>query len=126
ALVTRDRGQQLGVDIEELGPPRLHLAPRLLVPSERDELAAIPEQDRGFELLLRFSAKEALYKAIDPFVQRYVGFQEVAIVRSRPVLGVRELASDDLRALDARGEWRRLPGYLLTVFEATPASMRSR
>jgi len=30
-------------------------------------------------VLLRFSIKEAVYKAIDPFVQRFVGFREVAV-----------------------------------------------
>lgn len=29
------------------------------------------------EVLLRFSLKEGLYKAIHPFVRRYVGFLEV-------------------------------------------------
>lgn len=121
-LVAPDRGQYVGVDVEEPGPPRLHLAPRLLTPSERDELARLPEPDRGFELILRFSAKEALYKAIDPWVQRYVGFQEVAIERTSGIeLRVREWASPDLRSLEARGEWRQLPGYVLTTFAARPS-----
>jgi 4'-phosphopantetheinyl transferase EntD len=29
--------------------------------------------------MFSFSAKEAIYKAIDPFVRRYVGFQEVEL-----------------------------------------------
>ena len=37
------------------------------------------EVERGSEVLLRFSAKEAIYKALDPYVKRYVGFREVAV-----------------------------------------------
>ena len=77
---------------------------------------------RTFELLLRFSAKEALYKAIDPFVQRYVGFLEVAIKRGADArLGVTELAETDLQQLTAEGEWREVGGHLLTAFAARRA-----
>jgi 4'-phosphopantetheinyl transferase EntD len=46
------------------------------------EHAHLPDEDdeRRRAVLLRFSAKEALYKAIDPFVRRYVGFLEVGVV----------------------------------------------
>ena len=30
-------------------------------------------------MTLRFSAKEAVYKAIDPWLRRYVGFREVEV-----------------------------------------------
>ena len=121
AIVSPDRGEQLGVDIEELGPPRLHLATRLLTPAEQNELHALPEEARWFELLLRFSAKEALYKAIDPYVQRYVGFGEVAITRGAGnTLGVSQLAAADLQALEAHGTWERIEDHLLTTFRARP------
>ncbi len=126
ALVARDRGARIGVDVEEPGLPRLHLARRLLTPRERIDLEQLPPGEQWHELLLRFSAKEALYKAIDPFVQRYVGFLEVAIERHAGArLGVAELAEADLQGLSAEGEWQEVEDHLLTAFSATrraPAS----
>ncbi|MGA9524392.1 MAG: 4'-phosphopantetheinyl transferase superfamily protein [Myxococcaceae bacterium] len=121
ALVTPDRGARIGVDVEELETrPRLHLAGRILTPREREALEQLPPNEQWHELLLRFSAKEALYKAIDPYVQRYVGFLEVAIERrTEAQLGVTELAEADLQRLTAHGEWRELQGHLLTAFCAS-------
>ncbi len=47
-----------------------------------DERASLPDDDdaRRRAVLVRFSAKEALYKAIDPYLRRYVGFHEVGVV----------------------------------------------
>jgi 4'-phosphopantetheinyl transferase EntD len=46
-----------------------------------DELAALNDNDsrRRREMFERFSLKEALYKGLDPFVRRYVGFLEVGV-----------------------------------------------
>lgn len=45
------------------------------------ELAALPDDElaRRRAVLVAFSAKEALYKAIDKTLRRYVGFQEVGV-----------------------------------------------
>ena len=47
-----------------------------------DEIAALSDDDvrRRRQLFERFSLKEALYKGLDPFVRRYVGFLEVNVV----------------------------------------------
>ncbi len=121
ALVAPDRGARIGIDVEELeARPRLHLAPRILTSREREALAQLRPNEQWPELLLRFSAKEALYKAIDPYVQRYVGFLEVAIESGTgDQLGVAELAEADLQRLTARGEWREVQGHLLTAFCAS-------
>lgn len=49
--------------------------------SSRCELGALQEAGVSIEseLLLRFSLKESVYKAIHPFVRRYVSFHEVGI-----------------------------------------------
>ncbi len=62
----------LGIDMERLGSVSPAVAQRIL--SER-ELG----DGSGVDAAVRFSAKEALYKAIYPFVRRYVGFAEVEI-----------------------------------------------
>jgi len=45
----------------------------------RGELGSLAALGIGAEseILLRFSLKESIYKAIHPFVRRYVSFQEV-------------------------------------------------
>ena len=74
ALVALDDGARIGLDVEVAAPPRLDIAARILTARE---LAVLP--DRGRAVTLRFAIKEAIYKAVDPFVRRYVGFQEVEL-----------------------------------------------
>jgi 4'-phosphopantetheinyl transferase EntD len=71
----------VGVDVEDLRPLRTDIAPRVLTP---DELAVIPAggPERDAAVLLRFSAKEAIYKALDPWVHRFVGFDEAIVARA--------------------------------------------
>jgi enterobactin synthetase component D len=68
----------VGIDVEELRPLRGDIASRVLTPAEIADLPADgPARDAA--VLLRFSAKEAIYKALDPWVQRFVGFEEAAL-----------------------------------------------
>jgi 4'-phosphopantetheinyl transferase EntD len=83
---------------------------------ELAEIAHLSGEERGREVLLRFSAKEAVYKAIDPFVRRYVGFLEVE-VSPRPD-GSAAFASllpigEGPFVVDVR--WRRFDGVVLTT-----------
>jgi phosphopantetheine--protein transferase-like protein len=70
----------LGIDVEIPRPLRVDIAPRVLTPDERAALAVLDPSARDAEALFRFAAKEAIYKALDPWVQRLVSFQEVEIV----------------------------------------------
>lgn len=105
----------LGVDIEDYGPPRLSIAPSVLVPSEIAALETLPEPRRWIALLQRFSIKESIYKALDPYVRRYVGFHEAEV---HPDLAGGAAVRLDLKhgegpfEVDARYEW--LHGRLLT------------
>ena len=74
ALVAPAGAGRLGIDLELAAAPRGDIARRILTPRE---LAALPDGGRG--VTLRFSIKEAIYKAIDPYVRRYVGFTEVEL-----------------------------------------------
>jgi 4'-phosphopantetheinyl transferase EntD len=72
----------VGVDLELLEMRDRKSVDRLIAQTlTAREAAALPDDDDGRcrALLLRFSLKEALYKALDPFVQRYVPFQEVEV-----------------------------------------------
>ncbi|CAM9518792.1 unnamed protein product, partial [Chrysoparadoxa australica] len=88
ALVQHECDGHIGVDIDEPGKrrrPDLHR--RILTSSEQQWLedanraplttASGQALSRDDEVLLRFSLKEALYKALHPYVQRYIGFKEV-------------------------------------------------
>lgn len=79
ALVDLQSAWQLGIDLEQLARPRPGIARKVLTPSEQERLAGLPPQEHWREVAVRFSMKEAIYKALDPFVRRYVDFGEVEI-----------------------------------------------
>jgi 4'-phosphopantetheinyl transferase EntD len=64
----------VGIDVERALPPRQPIETRILTPGELARLGA----DRR-EVALVFAIKEAIYKAIDPVVRRYVAFTEVEV-----------------------------------------------
>lgn len=110
ALVAPAGQGHLGVDLERAAPPRTDIARRILTPREQ---AALP--DRGRAVTLRFSIKEAIYKAVDPYVRRYVGFTEVEL----------DLTGDAARvttelpyAIEAT--WREHAGHWLATARAVP------
>ncbi len=116
ALVAPDTGGRLGVDVE-LDVQRKHdIARRVLTEAEIAEIAGLESPARDFEILVRFSAKEAIYKALDPFVRRYVGFQEASVT---PLPDGRARVEATLR--DGEGPfamevcWRRFEGVVLTT-----------
>lgn len=71
----------VGIDIESVQRAvEPGLAARILSEAERRELLAdLEEGERNLTLLAALSAKEAIYKAIWPIVQRRVGFLEVEL-----------------------------------------------
>jgi len=72
ALVAPAGNGFVGIDIELAAAPRLPIERRILTPREQAHVT-------GREVTLYFSIKEAIYKAIDPIVRRYVGFTEVEL-----------------------------------------------
>ena len=79
AMVSRDDQRTLGVDLEDYAPERLNIAPRVLTEGELDEVRKLQQDRQWIAVLIRFSIKEATYKALDPIVQRYVGFHEAIV-----------------------------------------------
>jgi enterobactin synthetase component D len=79
ALVARAELGSVGVDLEELAPARLSIQDRVLTESERTALATLPPERQWTALLLRFTVKEAIYKALAPDLERYVGFEEAEV-----------------------------------------------
>jgi enterobactin synthetase component D len=116
ALVAREPVARLGVDVEDDVVGTVDIARRVLTDGELDELASLPPEARAREVLLRFSGKEALYKALDPFVQRYVAFREVSL-STRPE-GTTRVAlhlsgGEGPFSVDVR--WQRLDSIVLTT-----------
>jgi enterobactin synthetase component D len=79
ALVAREPLARIGVDLELDLPRTTDISARVLAQDEAEELAGLDPRAREHEVLLRFSSKEAIYKALDPFVRRYVAFHEVSV-----------------------------------------------
>lgn len=88
AVAPDEQGWRIGIDIEKRAGLRYDIADRVLVPAERARLSRDALEREG-QILLAFSIKEAIYKAIDPFVRRYVGFQEVELELAGSELAIR-------------------------------------
>jgi len=108
ALVAPAGRGHIGVDLEDAAPPRQNIARRILTPREQ---ASLP--DHGGAVTLRFSIKEAIYKAIDPYVRRYVGFTEVELDFTGDAVTV-----STALPLAIEATWREHAGYWLTTARA--------
>jgi 4'-phosphopantetheinyl transferase EntD len=79
AVARRDALRGVGIDLEEASRVGPELHPKVFTARERAELDARPA-NRTLEGTLRFSAKEAVYKAVNPQIGRFIGFREVEVV----------------------------------------------
>ena len=70
----------VGIDLEVTSRRgRPSIANRILTKNELDSMGNLPGITFDEEVLLRFSLKEAIYKAAHPILQQYVGFQEAEV-----------------------------------------------
>ncbi len=121
ALVARSRHGRLGLDLEDLAPARMGIAERVLLPEELDAVMALPEHRRWTALVLRFSMKEAVYKALHPYVHRYVGFDEALVrpdVDCTAAVELRLREDEGSFRVEARYAW--LPGRIITMVRIRP------
>lgn len=79
ALVAGIDQGHVGIDLETIDEPREGVAPLVLTQRELKKVENLSPAQRWLQILLHFSLKEAVYKAIDPFVQRYVDYQEASL-----------------------------------------------
>lgn len=68
-----------GVDLEARAAKSRDVASYVLTATELGRLGGLDDVSRDDEVLLRFSAKEALYKVLDPYLHRFIGFHEVEV-----------------------------------------------
>jgi enterobactin synthetase component D len=123
----REAGQHIGVDLEN-SPPALasaqtardrarpDVSKRVLTQGELQRLEQIPEESRRRAVILHFSLKEALYKAIDPLVSRHVAFHEASMTPSPDgtVQIALALAPDEGRFC-AAASWTEIEEHFLTT-----------
>lgn len=126
ALASRREGcLSVGVDIEPVPDPlsfaksgwdnRADISSRVMTPAELTLLTDVPEPLRRRQVILHFSLKESLYKAINPVIGRYVSFQEAIVL---PAADGSVAVTLNLKnregpfRVDAR--WTETDGHLLT------------
>ncbi len=126
----------IGIDIEtinEARTSRIDIARRILTTSELDSLSSNKEE-RLKEVLLYFSLKEAIYKAIDPYVHRYVRFKEVSLAINNPIDSNRGSATAQLLLSEFQGlrpapdilvDWWQEGAHIISV-AATLGSLNAR
>jgi 4'-phosphopantetheinyl transferase EntD len=114
---------RVGVDVEADEPGSIDISSKVIADDEMGDLAPLDPRERALEVLLRFSAKEAIYKALDPFVHRFVGFKEVSVVPlsdGRADVRLHFDKSEGHFAVDVR--WRRFDAHVLTTARVARAS----
>jgi 4'-phosphopantetheinyl transferase EntD len=120
-LAARARGDAVGVDVELDRAPRGDIGRMVLRDEERAEVEALPPDERALETLLRFSAKEALYKALDRYVGRYVGFKEARMTPLADGTARVELfLAKGEGPFDVEARWRRVDRLVLTTARVAP------
>ena len=78
-----EESMRLGIDVESLAIRQPAIERMILTQSERAVLKTLDDSQKALFLVRTFSLKESIYKAVDPFVRRYVGFKEVEIVETQ-------------------------------------------
>ena len=107
----------IGVDLELRSPTRSNIARRVLTENELEGLGRVGNLNRDEEILIRFSAKEALYKAMHPLICQYVSFREAeAWPRDDGTLDVSlNLKSGDHKRFGfVQAHWQLHGKYILT------------
>lgn len=123
ALAQRADGWARGVDVEPMRALSWALARRIVTPEERAVLEAEPDDDaRGRALLRSFAAKEAIYKAIDPWLRRWVGFLEVVLHPVGDGLAVESRLGAEAPRLIIEARTLEAGDVLVAVARARPAA----
>jgi 4'-phosphopantetheinyl transferase EntD len=121
----REGGASIGVDLETRPPilasaqeaqARPDVRMRVLTDDELARLERVPDENRQRTVILHFSLKEALYKAIDPLVGRHVAFHEASMT---PLpdgsVGIALALSENDGAFAATAFWTEIEDHFLTT-----------
>ncbi|MBK7862421.1 MAG: 4'-phosphopantetheinyl transferase superfamily protein [Archangiaceae bacterium] len=117
-----DGVSKIGVDVEELRAPKNDITSHIVTPREAALLGTLGADERLWQLMARFSLKEALYKALDPFVRRYVGFHEVEVdLLPAGATKVTLMLKNGEGPFDAELLWHRYGDWVLSTAKVRPA-----
>lgn len=123
AIVAPSDAGTLGLDLELAEPARPKIARLVLTPEERRVVDALPEPDRWPAIITRFSVKECIFKALDPYAQRYIGFHEASVDvhdDGSTTIALSLKYGEGPFALE--GQWLRRDGWIVTTVRAHLAS----
>jgi len=113
----------VGVDIEQSFSRRRNIAKKILTPNELEDLGKLDGVTRDEEVLLRFSLKESVYKAMHPLICQFVGFQEAEIKPHNDGTATVFLnlkSGQQERFQEVKAHWRRIDGdFFLTSSSVT-------
>lgn len=118
ALAAGDLGWRIGIDLEQLGPRRFDIAGRILTAAERAAIVDLADRERDHAVIRAFALKEAVYKAIDPFLRRHVGFLEVAVWPDPA--GAAAVVGDPAWGLEVEAAWRWHGEHVVCTARARP------
>ncbi len=116
AVAAGDDGWRVGIDLEQLGPRRFDISARILTEAERAAIAGLTGPARDDAVIRAFALKEAVYKAIDPFLRRHVGFPEVAVWPDDD--GHAAVIGEPAWGLEIEATWRRQGDHVLCTARA--------
>jgi 4'-phosphopantetheinyl transferase EntD len=121
----RESSARIGVDLESNPPSsssaeeaqaRPDVRMRVLTHDELARLERVPEENRRRTVILHFSLKEALYKAIDPLIGRHVAFHEASMT---PLpdgsVGIALALSENDGSFAATAFWTEIEDHFLTT-----------
>lgn len=114
-LVAAADAGTLGVDLEVETKPKVDVSRHILSETEQERVALLPIDERWKSVLLHFSIKESIYKALDPYVGRFVGFEEAEVEPDdvgRAAVTLRLKGDEGPFVVEVLHE--RMRGYLLT------------
>ncbi len=74
----------IGLDIETVGRVTKNIARKVLTGAESALFHNLPAEEQKAFLALLFSAKEAVYKCLSPFVSAHMGFHDAEILKAGP------------------------------------------
>src|SRR5690606_19657020 len=121
ALARRSTGlSSIGIDAERRVELSAGVIERVLTAPELADLDALRTPELA--AVLRFSAKEAVYKALYPLLQRYIGFHEVEVwpdedTATFEVRAVSEQLKREIREQpEMRGRYRQTDELCVTSF----------
>jgi 4'-phosphopantetheinyl transferase EntD len=116
AIVAPSSSGHVGIDLEHAQASRYDIGRRILTPAEQTALAGNP-----LLVTLHFAIKEAIYKAIDPIVRRYVGFTEVSLTISSAGACAVTLVDPARLPVVVSAWWTESSGHWLATALAQPA-----